>query len=169
MRAIKLLAFFGVAVAVLLQAPVASAREFGDIYTDCGLGALIAPHTPVVAAVTNVTWDLGTTAILSNYSSPDTCQGGKAKTASLIFEAYPSVEHDIAVGRGDHLDALLTLANCGTSDTSQVVADLRNGFAVLVAQPDYSSESRYQKAEGLYGLLNSVVQRNSGSASCTLS
>ena len=70
--------------ASLLLAQAAGAREFADIYTDCGLGALIAPRTPAVAAVTNVTFDLGTTAIISNVSSPETCQGGKALAAAFI-------------------------------------------------------------------------------------
>ncbi len=65
-------------------ASFAMAREFAEIYTDCGLGAMIAPRTPAVAAVTNVTWDLGTTAISSNISSPDSCMGGQAKMAAFI-------------------------------------------------------------------------------------
>lgn len=46
-------------------------RAFADIYTECGLGTMIAPKNAAVAAVTNVTWDLGTTAISSDDSSED--------------------------------------------------------------------------------------------------
>lgn len=53
-------------MATTMPAQAKSNRTFGQIYTQCGLGAMIAPHTPVVAAITNVTWDLGTTAISSN-------------------------------------------------------------------------------------------------------
>ena len=49
-------------------------REFADIYTECGLGAMIAPNNEAVAAVTNVTWDLGTTAISSDASSEENCK-----------------------------------------------------------------------------------------------
>src|SRR3989338_65651 len=87
----------------------AMAREFADIYTECGLGALIAPRNEAVAAVTNVTWDLGTTAISSNISSPQTCTGGKPKAAAFIYDPYQSLETDLASGYGAHLDTLMPL------------------------------------------------------------
>jgi hypothetical protein len=81
----KTLKIASLALAGLMVTSIsAQAREFAEIYTECGLGAMIAPRTPAVAAVTNVTWDLGTTAVTSNISSPDTCQGGKEKTAAFI-------------------------------------------------------------------------------------
>src|SRR3989338_2196679 len=88
----------------------ALARDFADIYTDCGLGAMIAPRNDAVATVTNVTWDLGTTAISSNISSPDTCVGGQARLASLIHDSYNDLEKNLASGSGPYLDALIMLA-----------------------------------------------------------
>lgn len=74
----KVLNLTGASVVLLLAfAQPASAREFADIYTDCGLGALIAPNNGAVAAVTNVTWDSGTTAVSSDASSAESCKGGK--------------------------------------------------------------------------------------------
>ena len=74
---------------LLLTIPQNSqAREFADIYTECGLGAMIAPRNEAVAAVTNVTWDLGTTAISSDISSQDSCQGGKVKVRVFINNSY---------------------------------------------------------------------------------
>ncbi len=56
------ISFFVIALTLsLTAAPQVIAREFADIYTECGLGAMIAPKNPTVAAITNVTWDLGTT------------------------------------------------------------------------------------------------------------
>ena len=83
---LKLLSLAAVLGSALLTAPV-QARDFADIYTECGLGAMIAPNNGTVAAVTNVTWDLGTTAVSSNVSSEDSCSGGKKKTAAYIFQA----------------------------------------------------------------------------------
>jgi len=80
------LGLFAVAAAAFCFAQSASAREFADIYTECGLGAMIAPNNAAVAAVTNVTWDLGTTAISSNASSADSCKGGKTKTRGVAEE-----------------------------------------------------------------------------------
>lgn len=131
---------------MLLAAGQASAREFADIYTDCGLGALIAPKNSAVAAVTNVTWDLGTTAISSNASSADTCNGGKQKTAAFVFQQYAQLEKDLAQGQGKHLTALMDIAGCqaGAAQT------LRASFADSAARPDYAARTRYEQAEDLF-------------------
>ncbi|HEX6363246.1 MAG TPA: DUF3015 family protein [Albitalea sp.] len=135
-----------VAAAAAMFAGQASAREFADIYTECGLGALIAPNNGAVAAVTNVTWDLGTTAITSNASSADTCAGGKKKTAAFIVQQYAQLEKDLAQGQGKHLDALMSIAGCqaGAAQT------LRTSFAASVAAPAYATQSRFERAEALY-------------------
>ncbi len=141
----------------LLCAGSASARDFADIYTDCGLGALIAPKNDAVAAVTNVTWDLGTTAILSNASSPESCEGGKSDSAAFIYEAYPSIEKDLAIGQGEHLTALLAIVGVDESDSDVVSAQLRDGFARLVSADGYSDQTRFEKAENLYNLLHQKI------------
>jgi hypothetical protein len=142
-----------VAVAGLALAQTAAAREFAEIYTDCGLGALIAPRTPAVAAVTNVTFDLGTTAIISNISSPETCQGGQASTASFINHAYEAIETDLARGNGKYLDSLTTLAGVSADRKDAFVQALRNDFASQVSGNGYAAITRFQKAEGLYNLV----------------
>ncbi len=139
--------------AALLFIGSANAREFADIYTDCGLGAMIAPNNDAVAAVTNVTWDLGTTAISSNASSPETCEGGQGSSAAFIFDAYPSIEKDLAVGSGEHLTAMLSIAGVEESARADLTAQLRADFAELVAIEGYSEQTRYEKAENLYTLL----------------
>ena len=90
---------------IVLALPLSGmAREFGEIYTDCGLGGLIGSAigskedtlANVAAVVTNITFDLGTTAISSNTTSPETCARGKEQTAAFIYESYESLETDIA-------------------------------------------------------------------------
>lgn len=129
------------------------AREFADIYEECGLGAMIAPKNPAVAAVTNVTWDSGTTAISSNISSPGTCSGGKEKTAAFINESYEPLESDLASGSGTYLDTLTSLIGCEPQTKNEFIAALRNDFAKLVAEPGYTNKSRFAKAESLYNLV----------------
>jgi hypothetical protein len=168
----KMLRLTGLAFAIaLIAAPIgaASAREFGDIYTDCGIGAIIAPHTPVVAAITNVTWDLGTTAILSNASSPDTCAGGKKKAAAFIYQVYPSLEQDLAAGRGAHLDALLSIAGCPVDTKGALTRNVRRGFSSTVAQSGYGEKSRYEKAEALYNVFTQSIAADSAHFNCTIS
>jgi hypothetical protein len=156
------------AAAALAAAAVqpAAAREFADIYTECGLGAMIAPNNTVVAAITNVTWDLGTTAISSNASSPETCQGGKAKAAAFIHDAYPQLAQDLARGRGQHLQTLVTLAGCSADAQPALVQAVRADFAQIAAQPGYAQQPRQQQAAALYDALQ---QRTTGqfAGACT--
>jgi hypothetical protein len=150
LKAVKVLVI-GALVLFAYTQPAMS-REFADIYEDCGLGAMIAPKNPAVAAVTNVTWDSGTTAITSNSSSPDTCSGGKEKTAAFIHETFDFLESDLASGNGTYLDTLTVLT--GHEEVKQdFLAALRNDFSQLVAAQDYTNKSRFEKAEALYNLV----------------
>lgn len=147
----------GMCLVALLGAQSAFAqddgRTFGQIYTDCGLGAMIASNTPAVAAVTNVTWDLGTTAISSNATSPETCQGGKAETAALIYDVYPQLEQDLARGDGQHLDALLALTGCDASVHDQLATRLRADLATTVSASGYEAQSRHERAATMHQQL----------------
>jgi hypothetical protein len=150
----KVLNLAGASVALFLAcAQPASARDFADIYTDCGLGALIAPNNGAVAAVTNVTWDSGTTAVSSDASSAESCKGGRRKTAALILDAYPQLERELAQGSGTHLTALFTAAGCNAQAHRGIAASLRTGLAASVAQPGYSTQTRYDQAQGLFNQL----------------
>lgn len=134
---------------------VSQAREFADIYTECGLGAMIAPNNEAVAAVTNVTWDLGTTAISSNVLSPETCKGGSAQTAAMIYQAYPSIQTDLAKGQGEHLSALLTLAGCDEQKHVSVSASMRQSLA---QQLELANVTHYEQAESLFQLVEEHTQ-----------
>ena len=138
---------------ILVQPCMAKDREFADIYTDCGLGAMIAPNNSVVAAITNVTWDLGTTAISSNISCPDTCKGGQDRVAAFIYQSYDSLEKDLASGHGEYLDALVELVGTEPQAEQKFVATLRKDFTEVVAVSMYTNRTRYQKAEALYNLI----------------
>ncbi len=139
------LSLAAIAVSVLFT-PQLQAREFGEIYTECGLGAMIAPHTPAVAAVTNVTWDLGTTAVSTNISSPESCKGGEAKTAAFIGKSYDELEIEIASGKGKYVDTLATM-------TDKDMEDIRAEFSELVASDEYAKMSKMEKVEKLYNIV----------------
>ncbi len=141
----------------LMLTTEANTREFADIYTECGLGAMIAPNNEVVAAITNVTWDLGTTAISSNASSEDSCKGSSAATAAIIYQTYPALEKDIANGTGEHLTALLHVAGVTDADHAAIIASLRPAFSEVVAVNGYANVERKDKAETLYNLLHSII------------
>lgn len=138
---------------VLTTAQDSQAREFADIYTECGLGAMIAPKNAAVAAVTNVTWDLGTTAISSNISSADTCAGGKAKVAAFINDSYENIEKDLAKGEGKYLNTLASLAKNDSQTNEEFISSLRNEFSKTIASSEYSKLSTYKKSEKLYNTI----------------
>jgi hypothetical protein len=150
----KKITLFAMACAASFSlAQTAAAREFAEIYIDCGIGAVIAPRTPVVAAVTNVTFDLGTTAILSNISSPETCMGEQARMAIFIHDAYDSLEAELAAGEGSYLESLIMLAGVSENDKASFVRTVRDEFAASVAAEDYMQQTRFTKAENLYNIL----------------
>ena len=146
--------FLPILVVTLALPQIGMAREFAEIYTDCGIGGMIAPRSDAVAAITNVTWDLGTTAISSNISSPDSCSGGQAEKAAFIHDSYDALELDLASGHGTYLDALAALAGHEGQAQQRFVTAVRAGFAKLVAAPDYHEQNRFAKAEALYNLVN---------------
>lgn len=156
--------FLPILVVTLALPQIGMAREFAEIYTDCGIGGMIAPRSDAVAAVTNVTWDLGTTAISSNISSPDSCSGGQAEKAAFIHDSYDALELDLASGHGTYLDALAALAGHEGQAQQRFITAVRAGFAKLVAAPDYHEQNRFAKAEALYNLVN---QQSGGLAEST--
>ena len=156
--------FLPILVVTLALPQIGMAREFAEIYTDCGIGGMIAPRSNAVAAVTNVTWDLGTTAISSNISSPDSCSGGQAEKAAFIHDSYDALELDLASGHGTYLDALAALAGHEGQAQQRFVTVVRADFAKLVAAPDYHEQNRFAKAAALYNLVN---QQSGGLAEST--
>jgi hypothetical protein len=164
----KLRVILAASAALMATNAMASDREFADIYTDCGLGALIAPRNDAVAAVTNVTWDSGTTAITSDASSPESCKGGKQAAAAFILEAYPSLEQDLARGDGRYLVTLLQIAGCGAQSQPALTSALRANFAPVAAEAGYTARDRYTHAERLYGILNATIATQQAGGSCTV-
>lgn len=148
-RSIKCLVV--VAVAAFFLIPTSSfARSFGEIYTDCGLGGMIGSAVDgtagnVIAVITNITWDWGTTASSSNISSADTCAN-----AYFIHESYDKLETEIASGEGEYLDVLITLALNESELRDEYVTKLRNDFSKIVADEEYVTLSRYEKVKRLY-------------------
>lgn len=152
---LKKLALAGLAVIAVVTPRAAEARDFATIYVECGLGALIAPRTPVVAVITNITWDLGTTAISSELSSPESCKGVPAETASFINDAYDQLEGDLAAGGGSHLEMLASLVGFepDSKERHQFIAQLRSDFTEYVAQWDYPMQNQFTRSEALYNMV----------------
>lgn len=146
------------APALVVQNSYAEGRDLGQIYSECGLGGLIAENTKdettakVLAIVTNVTFDLGTTAVISEASSPDSCARGDAVVAAFIYQSYDALEKDLASGYGDHLSTLKELNQSGDGFEQA----LRTSFAKEVASADYAQKSHYQKTQDLFNLVKEI-------------
>lgn len=159
----KVLKVFVITAAVILGFSQVSRAEdekktFGEIYTECGLGAMLFQHEKWagLAAVSNIIWDFGTTASSSALTTPESCIGGKEeKLAAFIYHSYDALESDLAKGHGQHLDTLMILAGKNQSD-EKAIQSLRQDLAAMVAQGDYAAKDQYQKAASLFGL----VQKN---------
>ena len=137
-----------------------SDKSFGQIYTDCGIGGLLTAPIPeggghdFLAVVSNIVWDLGSTAISSNVSSVDTCASGKKeKVAAFINNSYQELEKDLAKGEGVYLDTLISMAKPENMDNISYKTQLRSDFSNVVSSVDYEKMNQYQKSESLYNIV----------------
>ncbi len=93
-------------------------RLFGQVYSDCGIGAMIFAgeneNERLLAMISNITFDLGTTAHLSNASSQENCTRNSHLVAAFIHQNIDQIESDLSRGTGDHLAAAISMLGCDT-------------------------------------------------------
>lgn len=140
----------------------AQERTLANALTECGIGAMIFPNNETIAIITNVTWDLGTTAVSSNVSSADTCKGGTKKVAQLIQHAYPQLTADISKGQGENLEAMVTAAQCDHGSSAQFKTQVREKFGLAAAQAQ--GKTQMDKNEDLFG----IVKQSAAQAGCSI-
>lgn len=119
-------------------------------WQDCGIGAMIFPANGVAAAISNIIWDLGTTAVSSNISSQESCDSRKAKTAMFIKATLPALEQEVATGEGEYVTAMLEIRGCDVSSHTAIVDAVRKDIALKPAD----------NAEALYNVLEKRVTVN---------
>ncbi len=126
-------------------------------WTDCGIGAMIFVNYPVAAVISNVIWDLGTTAVTSNYSSQNTCSGSNAKVAMLVGTSYANLEEETVKGDGKHLQAMLGMMNCDTAARGDIIRSVRADFNQALGNVAYAEKTTMVKAEEYYNLVQARV------------
>ncbi|NOT82580.1 MAG: DUF3015 family protein [Gallionella sp.] len=126
-------------------------------WTDCGIGAMIFVNYPVAAVISNVIWDLGTTAVTSNYSSQNTCSGSNAKVAMLVGTSYANLEEETVKGDGKHLQAMLGMMNCDTTARGNIIRSVRTDFNRSLENAAYAEQATMVKAESYYNLVQAKV------------
>jgi len=127
-------------------------------WVDCGIGAQLFPRTDWAAVSSNVIWDLGTTAVISDQSSQDTCHSRKAHVAMYIGATYANLAEETVQGDGTHLRAMLQVAGCESEVHGSVIAALRTDFGQYLRTPGYAIKPASEKAQDYYNLVQTNVE-----------
>jgi hypothetical protein len=157
MKALRSLSFV-LFLAVPMLCSAQSQKKELNPWIDCGIGAMIFDETGWAAAISNVIWDLGTTAVTSDLSSQNTCNSKKARTALYIGTTYANLSEETVKGDGKHLRAMLDIAGCQPAAHDSVIGALRADFATQVGDAGYAAKSQSQKAEAFYDMVEKSVQ-----------
>ena len=129
------------------QVEAKNQRSIGEIFKECGIGAAIFKDNGTAATISNIIWDLGTTATFSALSSPETCEGKKAKVAMLIGRSYDQLETELAEGKGEYLDTLSSLSGKSTET-------LRKSFAKEASKASFQHKDKLAKAQVLFDIAS---------------
>ena len=157
-----------VAIALLLIPAVSFAqaqRKELNPWMDCGIGAMLFDETSWAAVISNVIWDLGTTAVISDYSSQHTCNSKKAKTALYIGTVYANLAEELAKGDGKHLRAMLDIRGCTVAAHQPILSGARSEFARSLRDASYAAKPTVTKAEEFYNMIEAQI--SSGNPQCS--
>lgn len=167
MKDVKTLLLSGMLASCIVASATVNAEESKSMkpvgsgpnpFSDCGIGAAIFPKHKVGAVISNVIWDVGTTALTSATASPETCNGKSVETAQFILESYDNLIEETAQGSGEHLTALMDILSIEEAQRDNTVAQLRNKLSHLVSSNDYTSDDKVSKASSFYSaIIASIV------------
>ena len=104
-----------------------------NAWKHCGIGAMIFNDNGGAAAVSNIIWDLGTTAISSKASSVESCEGQRVKVAQLIQDNFDQVMEQTSMGEGQHLTAIMNMLEVPKANQQSVIASVRTQVAAVDA------------------------------------
>lgn len=152
-KVIGLLAVLSLTLGASIQAKAADLNP----WTDCGIGAMIFKTLPVAAVISNVIWDLGTTAVTSAGLSAQTCEGSRAKVAMLIGTSYANLEEETVQGGGQHVNAMLNVMSCKPAAHAGIIQAVRADFVQSLQGAEYVAMSAQGKAEAYYNLVKANV------------
>lgn len=126
-------------------------------WVDCGIGAMIFSETPVGAVISNIIWDLGTTAVSSNISSQNTCKGKNVKVAQFIGTTYANLVEETVKGDGQHIYAMLDIMGCNPSSHTKMIDSIRSDFSQSIRNPAYVEKTSLVKFEEYYNIVQAKV------------
>lgn len=123
----------------------------------CGIGAAIFEDNGTAAALSNVIWDSGTTAVTSATLSPETCNSKEIEVAMFVDQTYDQLAMETAMGEGEHLSAALGLMSCDAGSSQDVVNQLRSDLQQGSASTDFANQTHAEKAYQYYESLNQAT------------
>ncbi|USH05185.1 DUF3015 domain-containing protein [Grimontia kaedaensis] len=139
----KKIALFAVAAALVSGNVVAEEKKGINPWTQCGIGAMIFNDIPAAAGISNVIWDLGTTAVSSNISSQDTCEGSRVKAAMFIQDNFDQMMEDTSKGSGDYINAMLEMLEVEGESQQVVITSIRSNVGSQMAVEEVTPQSYY--------------------------
>jgi hypothetical protein len=119
-------------------------------WQECGIGAMIFPDNGTASAISNIIWDLGTTAVTSASASEDSCKGASIVAAQFINDTYNELEEDIVKGNGAHLTAMMSMMSCSDSTA------IRSELGKELANDAFNSSDTTVKAQKLFNIAQSA-------------
>ncbi len=111
----------------------------------------------VLAVISNITWDLGSTAVSSKLSSPESCERRQFAAAQFVNTNYAALEVETARGDGEKLASVTELMGCSASAHAAIAQDVRAATAEDMAKPGFSKLDHSQKAEKYFNNVNGLV------------
>lgn len=144
-------------LAILLAVPGVSSASNLNPWTQCGIGAMIFSDAPAAAAISNIIWDLGTTAITSAGLSENSCSGKKAVTAQFIHNTYAILEEETAKGGGQYINAMLTIMGCDSAAHNGIAQSIRADFIQSMQDSSYIEKQPLAKSEAYYNIVQKHV------------
>ena len=134
MKSIKIMVATIITSLALSTGSVQAADDVENAFSQCGIGAAIFQNNETAAIISNIIWDLGTTAVSSMTSSPDSCSGANTTAAIFIDKTHHVLEEQVVKGGGDHLVALMDIMGCDNSHRTDIVSGLRSELATSIDQ-----------------------------------
>lgn len=135
---------------------VSTAGTGPNPFSDCGIGAALFEND-TAATISNVIWDVGTTALTSATASPETCNGKDVVVAEFIFESFDNIVEESAKGHGDHLAALMNILEVSQESQALIITTIRTDLATSISASDYAEQTASQRAETLYNSVMNAV------------
>ncbi len=125
-------------------------------WAHCGIGAVIFKDNGTAATISNIIWDLGTTAVTSASASADSCQGDTANVARFMTESYNNLEEEIVKGEGSHLNAMLNMVGCSSENHASATQAIRNDFSAVMTAENYEELNTVEKAQQVHNIATSA-------------